>query len=321
MKKQVGGLDSVGKRIFKVAVSTVVFIGDWLWLHLRQVAGPKLPGTCVVLYYHAVPGDQRANFARQMDVLLRLCKPVKSESTEPLGNGYHVAVVFHDAFVSVCDNALPELAKRGIHSTVFVPSGFLGQRQGWIKDSTHSDYQELVVDAARLKSFDEALVSIGSHTVTHANLSLLNEDAARDQLRRSKVELEAILGRPVNQFAFPYGGCTDALTELAREVGYRRVFTIQPELALLKPDEFITGSCPASPSDWGLEFRLKLLGAYRWLPSLYSMKRKLLFGAQRRKKRDGSASIENGRTLQGTDSPNSAKTPEAKIWQEPGRRY
>jgi peptidoglycan/xylan/chitin deacetylase (PgdA/CDA1 family) len=281
MKKTLGGVDSIGKRSLKLAVSAVIFIADWLWRHMRQIAALRLPGTCVVLYYHAVPKEQRAKFAHQMDVLLRFSRPVRSENTEPLDSDHHVAVVFHDAFLSVCDNALPELAKRGIPSTVFVPSGFLGQRQGWIMDAAHSDYEELVVDAERLKSLDKTFVSIGSHTVTHADLSLLTEDEAREQLGRSKVELEMLVGRPVNLFAFPYGGCTKALTELAREVGYQRVFTIQPDLALLKPNEFVTGSCPASPTDWDMEFRLKLLGAYRWLPSIYALKRHLVLGAQR----------------------------------------
>jgi len=321
MKKRFGGAESIGKRIFKVSVSTVIFIGDWLWRHLRQLALPKLPGTCVVLYYHAVPNEQRGNFARQMDLLLRFSKPVRSESIEPLESGHHVAVVFHDAFVSVCDNALPELAKRGIPSTVFVPSGFLGQRQGWIKDTTHSDYAELVVDAVRLKSLDEKVVSIGSHTVTHVDLSLLSENEAREQLGRSKIELETLLGRPVNLFAFPYGGCTKALTELAREAGYQRVFTIQPELARLKPDEFVTGSCPTSPTDWNLEFRLKLLGAYRWLPSIYALKRRIVAGTRRRFSRKPeilflSTPVAQDRDAQSAHSSEPAKALKPPIFQD-----
>jgi peptidoglycan/xylan/chitin deacetylase (PgdA/CDA1 family) len=266
---------STARRVVKLAASLVFYSAGRVWRRVRQVAGKPCPGTCVVLYYHAVPVEQRTRFARQMHVLLRCAKPVKAETETPLENGvHHAAVVFHDAFVSVCDNALPELAKLGIPSTLFVPSGYLGQQQGWIKDKNHSDYKEVVVDAARLKSFDTELVSIGSHTVSHADLSALSPRQAREELDRSRTALEAILGRKVGMFAFPYGRFNGDLTNLSRQVGYHRVFTIRPDMAFSTEREYVTGSCAVSPTDWELEFKLKLLGAYHWLPWLYRIRSK-----------------------------------------------
>jgi len=264
---------NTGARVIKLAFSLIFYFGNWLWCRLRELAGTELPGTCVVLYYHAVPVQNRDRFANQMNVLMRCARPVKSDNRQPLENGvHHVAVVFHDAFVSVCDNALPELAQRKIPSTLFVPSGYLGQRQGWITDKEHPDYGEIVVDAKRLKSFDSDLVSVGSHTITHADLSVLTEKDARDELERSKIDLAAVLGRPVQLFAFPYGRCNQSLANLARQAGYQRVFTIKPQLAFSDPDEYVTGSCSVSPTDWNLEFRLKLLGAYHWMPPIYRLR-------------------------------------------------
>jgi peptidoglycan/xylan/chitin deacetylase (PgdA/CDA1 family) len=240
---------------------------------MRRLTGKKVPGTCVVLYYHAVPSEQRARFAHQMDVLLRCARPLKAENRAPLEDGIHyAAVAFHDAFVSVCDNALPELARRGIPSTLFVPSGYLGRQQGWIKDHTHSDYLEVVVDAKRLQSLDRELVSIGSHTVSHTDLAALTPGQASEELDQSRAELEAILGREVNLFAFPYGRFNQELAKLSKQAGYQRVFTIRPELAFSTLEEFVTGSCAVSPTDWGLEFRLKLLGAYQWLPRVHAVR-------------------------------------------------
>lgn len=261
---------NTGTRAVKLAFSLVFYSGNWLWSRLRELAGTKSPGTCVVLYYHAVPAQYRSRFANQMNVLMRCARPIKSDNSQPLKSGvHHVAVVFHDAFVSVCDNALPELAQRKIPSTLFAPSGYLGQQQGWITDKQHPDYGETVVDAERLKSLDRDLVSVGSHTITHADLSILTEKDARNELERSKMDLEMALGRPVQLFAFPYGRCTESLANLARQAGYQRVFTIKPQLAFSEPDEYVTGSCSVSPTDWNLEFRLKLLGAYHWMPPIY----------------------------------------------------
>lgn len=49
------------------------------------------------------------------------------------------------------------------------------------------------------------LVEIGAHTVSHPMLSVLDAAAQQDEIVRSRVELEAILGRPVTGFAYPFG--------------------------------------------------------------------------------------------------------------------
>jgi peptidoglycan/xylan/chitin deacetylase (PgdA/CDA1 family) len=264
---------TTGPRLVKLAASLAFYAASRVWRLLQQVAGKKSSGTCIVLYYHAVASQHRTRFVRQMNMLVRCAKPVRAEMETPLEDGvHHAAVVFHDAFVSVCDNALPELANLGIPSTLFVPSGYIGLQQGWITDPTHSDYLEVVVDADRLKSFDRELVSIGSHTVSHADLSALSPRQAREELERSRTTLEAILGRKVSLFAFPYGRFNRELTNLSRQVGYQRVFTIRPEMAFSTAEEYVTGSCAVSPTDWELEFKLKLLGAYHWLPWIYKIR-------------------------------------------------
>jgi hypothetical protein len=47
-----------------------------------------------------------------------------------------------------------------------------------------------------------------------------------------------------------------------------------PWNAFRKEEEFLSGRVKAEPTDWPLEFRLKLLGAYRWLP--YAIKWKFM---------------------------------------------
>jgi len=307
------------KRMVKLAISLLFYMGNWLWCRVRQMTGGQLRGTCVVLFYHAVPVDQRSKFARQMDILSRWARPVRCDIRKPLDKGcHHAAIVFHDAFVSVCENALPELAQRRIPSTLFVPTGYVGRFAGWMMDDGCLDSTEVVVDVDRLKSFDNELVSIGSHGVTHTDFSILSEDEARSELRKSKLELEAIIGRPVRLFAFPYGEFGEALVEWCKEAGYQRVFTILPKLAFSDPKEYVTGSYDVSPSDWSLEFKLKLLGAYRWLPPVYALKRgtKLMLGRRgygtRTAKPSKEAAAANTQSGQVRYAPHSQE----KVWNE-----
>jgi len=91
------------KRCLKLLVSLGYYCGQWLRCRWQQMKGKKVPGTCVVLYYHSVgPGD-RANFARQMTMLSHFAKPTRADRTGQFENGiHHAAVSFHDAFESVC---------------------------------------------------------------------------------------------------------------------------------------------------------------------------------------------------------------------------
>lgn len=263
-------------RLFKLIISIGFWVTGWLWSWSCRIAGKKLPGTCVVLYYHAVTSEQRSRFARQMDDLIRWAKPIAADIKNSLeSNVHHAAVTFDDGFQSVIENALPELIQRNIPSTMFIPTGYLGRRAGWISEPGHQNHHEILMTADQLRELPSDLVSIGSHTVRHLNLPLLGEEEARRELCESRRKLEPIIGRDIKLLSFPYGKYNQKLVEWSRQVGYERVFTILPTLAFSMPEEYVTGRVSVAPTDWRLEFRLKLLGAYRWLPLAFAFKRKL----------------------------------------------
>lgn len=230
----------------------------------------------IILYYHAVRKGQRSAFARQMDILLRMAHPWNLDVCQNHNKKPLVAVTFDDGYVSVIENALPELKQRGIPVTFFVPTGSLGERPGWIKSPESPLWEERVISPKELKNIaSEPIVTIGSHTVSHPNLLKLSAKEAIRELVESKAELENLLGRPIEWLSFPRGAYDDSLVQIALEAGYRRLFTIEPKLVNpLKPG-VVNGRVATDPDDWPLEFKLKMLGAYRWLPWMYSFKRKI----------------------------------------------
>lgn len=66
------------------------------------------------------------------------------------------------------------------------------------------------------------LVEIGAHTMTHANLPSHTDAEQHQEIAGNKARLEAIVGRPVESFAYPYGLHTSRTVELVREAGYQR---------------------------------------------------------------------------------------------------
>jgi hypothetical protein len=65
------------------------------------------------------------------------------------------------------------------------------------------------------------------------------------------------------------------------QAGYRQAFSILPELSYFNSEKFVKGRIKVYASDWRLEYRLKLLGAYRWMPKAFLIKRKIRLLFQR----------------------------------------
>jgi peptidoglycan/xylan/chitin deacetylase (PgdA/CDA1 family) len=263
-------------RIIILIISIFVFIFTQLSKRLKLIAGRELNGRAIVLYYHAVTIEDRKKFAMQMDELIRRATPITAAYLGTLENAvHHVAVTFDDGFVSVINNALPELSQRGVPSTIFVPAGYLGHQATWIIDDKHPLRYETVMSSEQLKNLKSNLVSIGSHCMTHHNLLSISNEEAKEEISQSKLRLESILCKEVTLLSFPHGFHNDTLIKMSRELGYKRVFTILPTFAYSNKNEYVTGRVKADPTDWRLEFRLRLIGAYCWLPWAYALKKKV----------------------------------------------
>jgi len=280
------------KRKLKLAISLALRVRDLLHDGLCWLVGREVPARCMVLYYHTVPAGHRELFARQLDTILKLARPI---STNPNGTlapgGRYVAVTFDDGFISVMQNAAPELKKRQIPWTMFVPSGCIGKKPDWLRQAHPAAREDRVMTAAELCQLaKDPLVSIGSHTANHANLLETGSERAADELTRSKSDLEAILGKAVQQFSYPFGARSSATDGQARAAGYTHIFSSDPCYASFPataanvapsvteaPKHRSTGSLSTSaigrasvdPDISPLEFRLKLLGAYRWLARIH----------------------------------------------------
>jgi peptidoglycan/xylan/chitin deacetylase (PgdA/CDA1 family) len=252
------------KRIAIIAVSLGVFTIDRFLQAFRQLTGKKVPKIPVVLAYHSVSKRNRAAFAQQMDKLARCSKPWNG-SVSHLASGRDAFVTFDDGFQSVIDNAIPELAKRKLPAAVFVVAGALGATPSWTDYSggTDPELSEPLLTAEQLRKLPSDLIQIGSHTLTHPMLPLLSEEQARTELAASRTTLEAIIGREVKLFSFPYGSVNPNLVRWCHEEGYEQVFITYPR-ATFSGSNGVVARVKVDPDDWPLEFHLKIHGAYRW---------------------------------------------------------
>lgn len=91
---------------------------------------------------------------------------------------------------------------------------------------TRDSHRSLTPDeATRLAGAPQ--IDIGAHSVTHAMLSTQSPDAQRWEMRQSKQDLEALIGRPVAGFAYPHGDYGPETLELVRDSGFDFACTVE----------------------------------------------------------------------------------------------
>jgi peptidoglycan/xylan/chitin deacetylase (PgdA/CDA1 family) len=91
------------------------------------------------------------------------------------------------------------------------------------------DYHDLrAMTWEMVTALDRNGITIGSHTETHALLTLEEPDTVSRQLSASSAALQQRLGRPVTQFAYPDGRFNPAVVSAVAEAGYRVAFTTCP---------------------------------------------------------------------------------------------
>jgi len=258
--------------------SLVVYVIDNIVKLIRNVLGKEKIETCVVLYYHVITKEQRALFGDQLDLILKRLKPLKTTKLCDLEPGTHyVAITFDDGFVSMVQNAIPELEARNCPATIFVPPACLGEPPSWPDIYEREKANEVVMDIQTLlKINNNNLITIGSHSQSHLNLLRIGEAEAREEIAGSKLRLEELLKRQVAELSFPFGAYNESHVLMAKEAGYERVFSVMPDLITNNvKGKFVFGRVRVDPDDWPLEFRLKVRGAYRWLPLAFELKRRM----------------------------------------------
>jgi peptidoglycan/xylan/chitin deacetylase (PgdA/CDA1 family) len=270
------GRNGVAFRAIKLCIS-MVFLGCVsFWRGLVRLFGRPAPGTCSVLYYHSVPAQHRHAFAKQVEMIVRLTKPVSADDVLTLVPGMrHTAVTFDDAFGDVIENAVPELVKRRVPAVIFVTTGVLGQVASWWPESA-PERNRPIATAKQLQQLPAEWITLGAHTKTHPRLSKLNEVEAKSEILGPRGTLADLFGCAAETFSFPYGDFNEKLICWCKEAGYKRVFTTLPKQVSQGSEQFVVGRVSVEPTDWKLEFQLKLLGGYSWMPWAFVIKRKIL---------------------------------------------
>ena len=129
-----------------------------------------------------------------------------------------VAVTFDDAYRNVFVKGLPVLQQARAHAITYVVASLIGKSNEW--DHATGGRHEPLMDRVQLTEWIGAGHEIGSHGLTHRDLTILSPEEARREIVESKKMLEDIFGQPIRHFCYPYGGWNDAIKSMVQEAGY-----------------------------------------------------------------------------------------------------
>jgi peptidoglycan/xylan/chitin deacetylase (PgdA/CDA1 family) len=140
--------------------------------------------------------------------------------------GPNVTITFDDGCETDLLAAAPILQQAGFNATFFITVGRLG-KPGYLSK-------------AQVKELSEGF-EIGSHSMTHAYLTDLDESGLRHEICDSKLQLEQIIGKPVDHFSCPGGRCDQQVVAVARAAGYKTLATSRIQANSRKTDLFALG--------------------------------------------------------------------------------
>ncbi|MGO9233052.1 MAG: polysaccharide deacetylase family protein [Methylocella sp.] len=268
------GLAYSAKRSIQAAISLV-----WYAAHRSyEVFGlaRKNRAKLIILYFHAVRANDVPAFRRQLEAIKTYADVVDADYVGKPDGRPKVAITFDDAFMSMVDNALPELIAHEMPYTIFVPTGCLGASPPWQMESTGLDRHEIVASGDTLRALVSMGARMGAHSRFHPKLTLLGPNEAQAEIRGSKADLECLLGRTVELFAFPYGDFNQQTLLFCKEAGYRFVYSIGPGSVAPTDTTMLRPRVAVELSDTRIEFWLKLRGGYEWMPFASAFKHKFL---------------------------------------------
>lgn len=123
-----------------------------------------------------------------------------------------IVITLDDGYVDNYENAYPIIKEFGFKAAIF-------------DVTSNIDKNPKTITSKQIKEMSENGITISSHTVNHDQLDILSYEKQLETMKKSKEDLEKILGKKVNYIAYPYGKWNKNTLKAAKEAGYTMAFT------------------------------------------------------------------------------------------------
>jgi peptidoglycan/xylan/chitin deacetylase (PgdA/CDA1 family) len=135
-----------------------------------------------------------------------------------------VGLTFDDGYADFLTHALPALRRRGFGATLFVLPGRLGGDNAWDPLGPRRP----LLTAAGIRGAAAEGVEIGSHGLTHVDLTTADDLTLKRETVESRAVLTELTGTGTAGFCYPYGTVDQRVVDAVREAGYDYACAIDP---------------------------------------------------------------------------------------------
>jgi peptidoglycan/xylan/chitin deacetylase (PgdA/CDA1 family) len=176
----------------------------------------------------------------------------------------YVVITFDDGYRDFYTEALPLLQKYGFTATVFLPTGYINDRRQAFKQVDCLTWSEV-------RESHGCGIVFGGHTVTHPQLANLQRHEVREEVLRSKAQIEDHLGLQVRSFSYPFQfpetnvKFISFLEKTLEHAGYDNGVSTIVGTAACTDNRFFLKRLPVNNDDDISLFRAKLQGDYDWM--------------------------------------------------------
>jgi peptidoglycan/xylan/chitin deacetylase (PgdA/CDA1 family) len=212
-------------------------------------------GDVVILSYHRVgdgPGEielPQGILERQFQYLSERERVLSLDESFSGGDGGGVVLTFDDGTRDFHEHVVPALVRYGLPATLYLATGM-------VSDGGDGGLAWPELQAA----VSTGLVTIGSHTHSHADLSRVDERTAEYEMRRSRDLIEERLGVPCRHFAYPWAVAGAAADRVARRLFATAALDAWRTNRRGQIDPHRLGRTPVLASDGFTFFRAKVRG-------------------------------------------------------------
>ncbi len=146
------------------------------------------------------------------------------------GSNHEIAITFDDGLKGNYDHAANVLSVLEFKATFFIT----------VNDIGTPDYMTW----KQLKELDACGHSIQSHTLSHPMLAESSHQEITLELRKSKEIIEDNIGNQVSYLSIPLDSWNQTVIDIARQAGYRALFTSRVEPFHNHPNRYHFGRIP-----------------------------------------------------------------------------
>jgi len=204
----------------------------------RAMVQKVSPGNIPVLMYHRVPDAPiatrhqtfvtRQNFRKHLRFFkLRGLTSITFKDYADYVNGTKdwytfpkkpFILTFDDGYDNNYSNMLPLTQEYGFRGVMFLLGDFSASANFW--DEGEEPATVRLMSMAQKRAFVANGWEIGAHTLSHPDLTTLDDEQARYEITESKSSIENQLNTSIVSFAYPYGKCDERIKRLVRESGF-----------------------------------------------------------------------------------------------------